>query len=407
MTEDELIAAIRAEPGLSPPTTPAAVKAAEEAIGHPLPPLLRRLYLEVANGGFGPRDGVLGVSGSAYEHHDEWADIVEVHETLEPPEGRPGMVWLFDWGCATWSLVDCTDPAGPMWVWDPGGEPSLFPQNMTLAEWLAASLGGNLENAYETGGLTAVAARRLLPDDVPRDPGHGRLLSDEVPRDRGLGGPLSDDVPRDHGPGRPLSDEVPRDRGLGGPLSDDVPRDHGPGRPLSDEVPRDHGIRRPLSDDEIVVRIRETAALPPPAPLAAVAEAEEALGHPLPPLLRRLYLEVANGGFGPGGAVLGVPDAPGPRLGTDIVECRELFTTAPRRLVPDGMVWLCDWGSTIWSLVDCRDPAGSMWVWDPVAPGAVPGEPLLPQHLSLAAWLTAWLEGAYGEGFSPSILRRS
>ncbi|MFI6737859.1 SMI1/KNR4 family protein [Nonomuraea sp. NPDC050451] len=336
MTEDELIAAIRAEPGLPPPATPAAVKAAEEAIGHPLPPLLRRLYLEVANGGFGPREGVLGVSGSAYEHHDEWADIVDVHATLERPEGRPGMVWLFDWGCATWSLVDCTDPAGPMWAWDPGGEPSLSPQNMTLAEWLAASLGGNLESAYETGGLTAVAARRLLPDDVPRD----------------------------------------------------------------------LGPRRPLPDDEIVARVREITALPPPAPATAVAEAEEAIGHPLPPLLRRLYLEVANGGFGPGGGLLGVPDASGPRPGTDIVECHELFTAAPRQLVPDGMVWLCDWGSTIWSLADCRDPAGPMWVWDPVAPGEAPGAPLLPQHLSFAEWLTAWLEGAYGEGFSPAALRR-
>ncbi len=336
VTEDELIAAIRAQPGLSPPATPAAVEAAEEAIGHPLPPLLRRLYLEVANGGFGPRDGVLGVSGSEYEHHGEWADIVDVHETFGPPEGRPGMVWLFDWGCNTWSLVDCTDPAGPMWIWDPGGEPAVLSQNMTLAEWLAASLGGNLENAYETAGLTAIAARRLLPDDVPQD----------------------------------------------------------------------LGVRRALSDDEIVARVRETTALPPPASAAAVAKAEEAIGHPLPPLLRRLYLEAANGGFGPRGAVLGVPDAPGPRLGTDMVECHEVFTAELPRLVPAGLVWLCDWGSAIWSLTDCRDPAGPMWVWDPVAPGAVPGAPLLPQHQTLAEWLTAWLDGSYGEGFNPAALRR-
>src|SRR3954464_14202084 len=37
----------------------------------------------------------------------------------------------------------------------------------------------------------------------------------------------------------------------------------------------------------------------------AVAEAEAALAHPLTPLLRRLYLEVGNGGFGPGYGVLG------------------------------------------------------------------------------------------------------
>jgi hypothetical protein len=32
----------------------------------------------------------------------------------------------------------------------------------------------------------------------------------------------------------------------------------------------------------------------------AVAEAESELGFALPPLLTRLYREVANGGFGPG-----------------------------------------------------------------------------------------------------------
>jgi hypothetical protein len=42
--------------------------------------------------------------------------------------------------------------------------------------------------------------------------------------------------------------------------------------------------------------------LPPlrPAPAEAAAEAESLAGRPLPPLLCRLYLEVGNGGFGPG-----------------------------------------------------------------------------------------------------------
>jgi len=48
--------------------------------------------------------------------------------------------------------------------------------------------------------------------------------------------------------------------------------------------------------------------LPPLAPASAeaVADAERRLGHRLPPLLRRLYREVANGGFGPGYGILGV-----------------------------------------------------------------------------------------------------
>src|SRR5689334_1918050 len=41
--------------------------------------------------------------------------------------------------------------------------------------------------------------------------------------------------------------------------------------------------------------------LPPPASEAALEAAEARLGTPLPAALRRVYGEVANGGFGPGG----------------------------------------------------------------------------------------------------------
>ncbi|MDX6329418.1 MAG: hypothetical protein QOI83_1801 [Streptomycetaceae bacterium] len=62
MTDDEVVEAVRAlaQAGRLPNSaTPEAVAEAEEVIGFPLPPLLRRLYLEVANGGFGPDEGIL------------------------------------------------------------------------------------------------------------------------------------------------------------------------------------------------------------------------------------------------------------------------------------------------------------------------------------------------------------
>ncbi|WP_252784170.1 hypothetical protein [Actinoallomurus rhizosphaericola] len=66
------------------------------------------------------------------------------------PESRPpaGLVWLRDWGCAIWSLIDCRDLAGPMWAWGPTGcclEHALFPQQMTLAGRLTKALDGTLE----------------------------------------------------------------------------------------------------------------------------------------------------------------------------------------------------------------------------------------------------------------------
>jgi hypothetical protein len=48
--------------------------------------------------------------------------------------------------------------------------------------------------------------------------------------------------------------------------------------------------------------------LPAPATTAALDQAEAQLGLPLPALLRRLYLDVADGGFGPEGGLLSAAD---------------------------------------------------------------------------------------------------
>lgn len=59
-----------------------------------------------------------------------------------------------------------------------------------------------------------------------------------------------------------------------------------------------------MTDDEIVAAVRERLRegqwlLAAPATPAELAEAERMLGFGLPPLLRRVYTEVANGGFEP------------------------------------------------------------------------------------------------------------
>ncbi len=57
------------DPQLPPPATPEAVRAAEEAVGFRFPPILTRLWTEVANGGFGPGDGIFGVEGGWGDDH--------------------------------------------------------------------------------------------------------------------------------------------------------------------------------------------------------------------------------------------------------------------------------------------------------------------------------------------------
>jgi len=122
-----------------PPLVPAsegAVAEAEATIGWSLPPLLRRLYLEVGNGGFGPRDGILGVRGGV--GNGGWDDVVAVHRAFnahptDPLTPPAWMLWIFEWGCTVWSIVDCRDPTGPMWF-NADGEQEQ--ESMTLAEWL-------------------------------------------------------------------------------------------------------------------------------------------------------------------------------------------------------------------------------------------------------------------------------
>ena len=70
------------------------------------------------------------------------------------------------------------------------------------------------------------------------------------------------------------------------------------GRPIDDDVrQRVDGMAAGFSTDN-------TTPLPPPATDSALIAAEARLGRPFPPALRRVYLEVADGGFGPGGGII-------------------------------------------------------------------------------------------------------
>lgn len=56
---------------------------------------------------------------------------------------------------------------------------------------------------------------------------------------------------------------------------------------------------------------RDPAPLPPPATAEQVAQAEAALGFALPVAVRSLYLDIANGGFGPGDGLYSLADLAG------------------------------------------------------------------------------------------------
>lgn len=88
----------------NPPTTMAKVDAAEEALGFPIPAILRRLYTEVANGHFGPGYGLVGVDDCGTDERRN--DIVALYRGQSSelgyanclvPYGRGLNDWLLPW----------------------------------------------------------------------------------------------------------------------------------------------------------------------------------------------------------------------------------------------------------------------------------------------------------------------
>jgi SMI1 / KNR4 family (SUKH-1) len=152
MTDDELFDLIRARiadpkrridvapnrrPPLYAPATTAALANAERDLGLALPPLLRALYSKIANGGFGPGYGMLGIE-EGYTLNGKTI-VVLYHEFRsygEPYTWPEGLLPLWEWGCAVWSCLDARSPAGTIVTHDDvdGATETVF----TLRSWLGA-----------------------------------------------------------------------------------------------------------------------------------------------------------------------------------------------------------------------------------------------------------------------------
>ena len=144
--------------------------------------------------------------------------------------------------------------------------------------------------------------------------------------------------------------------------------------------------------------------LPPPADPAALELAEKELGFSLPAVLRRAYLEVADGGFGPGGGLLGVAEVASAyarmRRGDELPRGRAW----PERLVP---LVAADPG---YDCVDAASPAGRIVAWDPDGLGEFSGEKAWNRSFgdvapSVEAWLEVWVGGKTQEEESRDMMQ--
>ena len=97
-----------------------------------------------------------------------------------------------------------------------------------------------------------------------------------------------------------------------------------------------------------------------------VDDTESKLGFRLPEVLRLIYTNIGNGGFGPGrgGCLIGVRGGFEGTLGTIVAEYEGMKDGAKYLGLewPAGLLPFCDWGDNISSCVSCIENRGAMYI---------------------------------------------
>jgi hypothetical protein len=124
--------------------------ATEHSIGFSLPPLLCRIYTEIANGGFGPGYGLIGIEGGFTD--DLGRNIVDIFTDKNSPGFQKYFpdwpiqsISICHWGCAMYSVVDCSTTEYQMFHFEPNNldiADYLMPHNRTFDQYMAAWIDG-------------------------------------------------------------------------------------------------------------------------------------------------------------------------------------------------------------------------------------------------------------------------
>lgn len=157
-------------PKIYPPVTAEEAAAAEEALGFALPPLLKRIYVEIGNGGFGPGYGLYGLStGLAEGRYPAALEALYAALRKEPPEGMSpwpeGLLPVCTWGCAIDSYVDCTKEGFPVSVFNPEAhclESGDVEATLTTADGEVIKLDSLAEVGLDLGGSAGSSTGLLL-----------------------------------------------------------------------------------------------------------------------------------------------------------------------------------------------------------------------------------------------------
>lgn len=140
---DDLLKRVSAKAGVTLPSTATEeeVAQAESILGFGLPPLLVRLYREVANGGFGPDYQLFPLLGEGRTavsvYREERAASEPGGKAYWPADVLP----ILEWGCGMYAAVDCRSPEATVLLFEPNGieddwHHAWYVDSESLAGWL-------------------------------------------------------------------------------------------------------------------------------------------------------------------------------------------------------------------------------------------------------------------------------
>lgn len=123
------------------------IKTAENELGFPLPRDLVDLYLKIANGGFGPGCGIIGLSNGWTDDQGAtlvslYLDCLERRKQSDPDWRWPQRLLPFCYlGCASYSCIDCNSESARVVAAD--SEVDGWPEECSsLREWITAWAAG-------------------------------------------------------------------------------------------------------------------------------------------------------------------------------------------------------------------------------------------------------------------------
>jgi len=153
------------------------------------------------------------------------------------------------------------------------------------------------------------------------------------------------------------------------------------------------------SDEGLAMKVH------PPAKARLLAIAERKLGFQLPDLLRAIYTQIGNGGFGKAYGFVGIEGGATDESGRSFVrvykDMGQYQKDSPLWRWPEQLLPVCRLGCGMWSCFDCKRANVPVFIFDPNNLSSDPEDEeetrlrwansFWYESRSLIAWLESWL----------------